>query len=35
MDLIIEYAEPPKVTTDKPFAMIVTLLDKDPYLGRC
>jgi len=35
MDLIIDYVEPPKVTTDKPFAMIVTLLDKDPYLGRC
>ena len=35
LDLILEYVEPPKVETNKPFAMLSTLLDSDPYLGRC
>ena len=35
LDLILEHVEPPKVKTDKPFAMLSTLLDSDPYLGRC
>ncbi len=35
LDLILEYVSPPKVEIDKPFAMLSTLLDSDPYLGRC
>ena len=35
LDLILEHVQPPKVETDKPFAMLSTLLDSDPYLGRC
>ena len=35
LDLILEHVKPPKVETDKPFAMLSTLLDSDPYLGRC
>ena len=35
LDLILEYVEPPKVDSNKPFAMLATLLDADPYLGRC
>ena len=35
MEKIISFVEPPKVEFNKPFAMIATLLDSDPYLGRC
>ncbi len=35
LDLIISYVNPPDVEKDKPFAMLSTLLDYDPYLGRC
>ena len=35
LDLILDHVEPPKVETNKPFAMLSTLLDSDPYLGRC
>ncbi|MBT3548337.1 MAG: translational GTPase TypA [Gammaproteobacteria bacterium] len=35
LDLILEHVQPPKVEADKPFAMLSTLLDSDPYLGRC
>ena len=35
LDLILEYVSPPIVKADKSFAMLVTLLDADPYLGRC
>ena len=35
LDLILEYVSPPKVESEKPFAMLSTLLDSDPYLGRC
>ena len=35
LDLILDYVEPPKVESNKPFAMLSTLLDSDPYLGRC
>jgi GTP-binding protein len=35
LDLILEYVKPPKVESNKPFAMLSTLLDADPYLGRC
>ena len=35
LDLILDHVQPPKVETNKPFAMLSTLLDSDPYLGRC
>ncbi len=35
LDLILDYVSPPKVEINKPFAMLATLLDSDPYLGRC
>jgi GTP-binding protein len=33
-DLILERVPPPKVDADKPFAMLVSLLEGDPFLGR-
>jgi len=35
LDLIIQHVEPPKGDKDAPFAMLATLLDSDPFLGRC
>jgi GTP-binding protein len=35
LDLILDYVEEPKVSHDKPFAMLCTLLASDKYLGRC
>ena len=35
MDLILEYVPKPEVMNELPFAMLATLLDFDPYLGRC
>jgi len=35
LDLILEYVPEPNVDHEKPFAMLVTLLTSDPYLGRC
>lgn len=35
LDLIVEHVPSPKVEENKPFAMLATLLDSDPYLGRC
>ncbi|MDC0192412.1 translational GTPase TypA [Alphaproteobacteria bacterium] len=35
LDLVIDYVPPPQVELNKPFAMLVTLLDSDPFLGRC
>lgn len=35
LDLVLDYVPPPNVTEGKPFAMLATLLDADPYLGRC
>ena len=35
LDVILEYVEPPQVEQNAPFAMLVTLLDSDPYIGRC
>jgi GTP-binding protein len=35
LDLIIAYVPPPNVNKNLPFAMLSTLLDFDPYLGRC
>ena len=35
LDLVLEYVSPPVVDLDKPFSMLATLLDSDPFLGRC
>ena len=35
MDVILDHVPPPNVAVDAPFAMLATLLDYDPYLGRC
>lgn len=35
METVIAHVPPPDVDIDKPFAMLATLLDSDPYLGRC
>ena len=35
LDLVLEYVDPPKADLNKPFAMLATLLDSDPFLGRC
>ena len=35
LDIVLNYVSPPKVELDKPFAMLVTLLDYDQFLGRC
>jgi len=35
LDLVLDYVSPPMVDLDKPFAMLATLLDSDPFLGRC
>jgi GTP-binding protein len=35
LDLILEHVPEPKVEPNKPFAMLATLLDSDPYIGRC
>ena len=35
LDLILDHVQPPMVEANKPFAMLSTLLDSDPYLGRC
>ena len=35
LDLILNHVEEPTVDLLKPFAMLATLLDSDPYLGRC
>ncbi len=33
-DLICDFVPPPKVEENKPFAMLVTLIENNPYLGR-
>ncbi|MBT4490317.1 MAG: translational GTPase TypA, partial [Rhodospirillaceae bacterium] len=33
-ELLLRHVAPPQVDADAPFAMIATLLDADPYLGR-
>ncbi|MGH6718570.1 MAG: translational GTPase TypA [Alphaproteobacteria bacterium] len=33
-DLILAHVPPPEVEPDQPFAVLVTILDYDPYLGR-
>ncbi len=35
LDQIISHVPSPDVDNAKPFAMLATLLDSDPYLGRC
>jgi len=35
LDLVLKHVPPPMVEPDKPFAMLATLLDSDPYIGRC
>ena len=35
LDVIIDHVPQPDVAHDAPFAMLATLLDSDPYLGRC
>ncbi len=35
LDLILNHVEEPQIDLLKPFAMLATLLDADPYLGRC
>ncbi len=35
LDLVLEHVPSPKGDKDAPFAMLATLLDSDPFLGRC
>ena len=35
LDRILAHVPKPEVDATKPFAMLATLLDSDPYLGRC
>jgi GTP-binding protein len=35
LDLVLEHVKPPAGDVDAPFAMLTTLLDSDPFLGRC
>ena len=35
LDLVLNYVPSPQVDLSKPFAMLATLLDSDPFLGRC
>ena len=35
LNLVLDYVAPPVVDLNKPFAMLATLLDSDPFLGRC
>ncbi|MCB1651230.1 MAG: translational GTPase TypA [Alphaproteobacteria bacterium] len=35
LDLILDHVPAPNVLEGKPFAMLATLLDSDPFLGRC
>lgn len=35
LDLVLEHVPAPNVEEGKPFAMLATLLDSDPFLGRC
>ncbi|PCI55869.1 MAG: translational GTPase TypA [Alphaproteobacteria bacterium] len=35
LELVLTHVAPPSAEYDKPFAMLATLLDSDPYLGRC
>lgn len=35
LDLILSHVPEPETDTSRPFAMLATLLDSDPFLGRC
>lgn len=35
MDLVLTHVPHPNVDTEAPFTMLATLLNRDPYLGRC
>ncbi len=35
MDIILEHVPSPKIKKDDDFSLLVTLLDADPFLGRC
>ena len=35
LDLVIQHVKAPDIKKDEPFAMLVTLLDSDEYVGRC
>ena len=35
LDLVLDHVPTPKGDKDAPFAMLATLLDSDPFLGRC
>ena len=35
LDLVLEHVGQPQGDTEAPFAMLATLLDSDPFLGRC
>ena len=35
LNLVLKHVPPPTVEEGKPFAMLATLLDSDPFLGRC
>ncbi len=35
LELVLDHVPPPQVEFDKPFALLATLLDSDPFLGRC
>ena len=35
LDLVLDHVPSPQGDTDAPFAMLATLLDSDPFLGRC
>ena len=35
LNIVLAHVPPPLVEPDKPFAMLATLLDSDPYIGRC
>ncbi len=35
IETVLSHVPPPVVDYDKPFALLATLLDSDPYLGRC
>jgi GTP-binding protein len=35
LDMVIAKVPPPNVQTDKPFSMLVTQIEQDPYIGKC
>ncbi len=35
LEVILSHVKPPSLDSEAPFAMLATLLDSDPYLGRC